>query len=129
MYPGRRAEIMLGLTSSGCFITGIFTGFLLAVVVAIACVFYFNPDLKERGIRYVETFWGQVKDGVDDSIDAVKKAPVADPKYQFSTSGKKPVKAVKEPEVKVSVPAGRTTVAQPAASGGLKAPREVKISW
>ena len=121
---------MLGLTSSGCFITGIIVGFLLAAVVAIGCVFYFNPDLKERSIRHVETFWGQVKHGVDDSIDAVKKAPVADPKYQITLpKAEKSAKAVKEPEVKSSLPAQNTAPGQPVAPGGLKAPREVKISW
>ena len=121
---------MLGLTSSGCFITGLLIGFLLAIVVAVACVFYFNPDLKARSIRHVETFWGQVKDGVDDSIDAVKKAPVADPEYQIALPGAGPAKAVKEPEVKPLLPAQKTAPVQPSTSpGGLKAPREVKITW
>lgn len=120
---------MLGLTSSGCFITGIITGFLLAIVVAVACVFYFNPDLKERGIRHIEMIWGDVKEGVDGSIDAVKKAPVADPKYQFPAPGKTSVKEVAEPEIKLPAPKQDTNLVKPAVSGGLKAPREVKITW
>ena len=120
---------MLGLTSSGCFITGIIVGFLLAAVVAVGCVFYFNPDLKARGIRHIESFWGQVKNGVDDSIDAVKKAPVADPKYQIALPGAEPAKAVKEPEVRPSLPAQDAASGHAAAPGGVKAPREVKISW
>jgi len=70
---------MLGFTSTGCFIVGAFFGFIAAAVLAVACVFYFNPDIKNRVVTQVEQYWGSIKSGVDGSIDAVKKAPVAEP--------------------------------------------------
>ena len=84
---------MLGFTSSGCFIMGIILGFILALFVGIACVFYFNPEFKEKSISNVESLWGSVKDGVDNSIDAVKKAPVAEPAVPKAAVPKAPVKA------------------------------------
>lgn len=68
---------MFGFTSSGCFILGIILGFILAAIVGVFCIFYFNPDFKNKSIEQVEYFWQKIKDNVDDSIDSVKKAPVA----------------------------------------------------
>lgn len=70
---------MFGITNSGCFVAGIIIGFILALILGIACVFYFNPEIKSATISKVESVWGTVKTNVDDSIDAVKKAPSAEP--------------------------------------------------
>ena len=70
---------MLGFTSSGCFIMGIIIGFILAVLVAVAALFYFKPDIKAQVLTHVEEQWSSVKNSIDNSIDAVKKAPVAEP--------------------------------------------------
>ena len=70
---------MFGFTSSGCFILGIIFGFILAAAVGVACVFYFNSDFKSKTVTQVEFYWNKVKNNVDNSIDAVKKAPEAEP--------------------------------------------------
>ncbi len=81
---------MFGFTSSGCFLAGIFVGFAVAFLVAIACLFYFNPNIKNQVIPHIEQVWNSIKSGVDSSIDTVKKAPVAEPSL-------KPVAAVPQP--------------------------------
>ena len=97
---------MLGFTSSGCFIMGIVMGFILALLVGVACVFYFNPEFKQKSVSKIESFWGSVKAGVDNSIDAVKKAPVAEP-------------AAAKPEADKAT-AAKPQVAEPQVSGPAK---------
>ena len=70
---------MLGFTSSGCFVTGIILGFVLALCLGVGAIFYFNPAVKEQSVNKVESVWGEVKNKVDGSIDAVKNAPTAEP--------------------------------------------------
>ena len=75
---------MLGLTSSGCFITGTVFGFILAAILGGACIFFFNPDLKNKTINRIEEVWNGVKQQVDGSISAAKNAPVAEPEIKIS---------------------------------------------
>ena len=70
---------MFGIKSSGCFILGIIMGFILALALGGVCVLFFNPQFRAKAVGKVEKVWGSVKDSVDDSIDAVKKAPGARP--------------------------------------------------
>ena len=70
---------MFGITSSGCFLTGIIVGFILAALVGVACIFYFNPTVKEKSLNRVEEIWSGIKTNVDGSIEAVKNAPTAEP--------------------------------------------------
>ena len=77
---------MFGFTSSGCFIIGVIFGFILAAILAVGAVFFFNTDLRREGITYVESFWSKVKNSVDDSIDAAKKAPTVEPEVPLGAS-------------------------------------------
>lgn len=75
---------MFGFTSSGCFIVGIIIGFIAAALLAVGSIFYFKPDIKAQVLSRVEQIWGDVKSNVDNSIEVVKKAPVAEPVLEQS---------------------------------------------
>lgn len=77
---------MLGIKSSGCFIIGIVTGFILALFVGTACICYFNPDIKQKTLTRVEEIWAKIKSNVDGSIDAAKNAPTVEPEVPLSPS-------------------------------------------
>ncbi|MBR7139160.1 MAG: hypothetical protein IKD44_06405 [Lentisphaeria bacterium] len=81
---------MLGIKSSGCFIIGIITGFILALVLGIVCVCFFNPTFKEKTLTHVEIIWKKIKNNVDDSLDAAKNAATHEPEIP----GQKSVPAV-----------------------------------
>ena len=70
---------MLGIKSSGCFIIGIMTGFVLALFLGAGFVFYFNPDIKQKTLTRVEEIWDRIKKQVDHSLGAAKNAPTAEP--------------------------------------------------
>ena len=74
---------MFGLTSSGCFITGVVFGFILAAFLGISCIFFFNPEIKNSTLNRIEEIWGNVKKQVDGSISAAKNAPVAEPEIKI----------------------------------------------
>ena len=118
---------MLGLTSSGCFITGLVLGFILAAAVGLACVCYFNPEIKEQTIGRVEAFWGKVKDNVDSSIDAAKKAPTAEP--QIGTSTPKTASSKEISPRRSSSGTTKGTAPADAGNSGGKAPKiEIKLN-
>ena len=81
---------MFGLTSSGCFITGIVFGFILAAVLGISCIFFFTPEIKNTTINRIEEIWGNVKKQVDGSISAAKNAPVAEPEIKITPAASQP---------------------------------------
>lgn len=89
---------MFGFTSSGCFIIGVIFGFILAAILAVGAVFFFNTDLRREGITYVESFWSKVKNSVDDSIDAAKKTPAPCRSPKNGTDSADPQSAA-EPDV------------------------------
>ena len=70
---------MFGIKSSGCFIMGIVTGFILALIAGTVCICYFNPSIKEKTLGQLEAYWKNIKTGVDNSLDAAKRAPTAEP--------------------------------------------------
>ena len=115
---------MFGFTSSGCFIMGIVTGFIIALVIAVACVFYFKPDVKVQVISHVEQLWTKFKNNVDTSIEAAKNAPSA----ETSTE-----QAAEKNSFTVNAPAStsRNGSYSPASQGGGAAskPKELKLSW
>ena len=84
---------MFGITSSGCFLTGIIVGFILAAIVGVACIFYFNPAAKEKSLTRVEEIWGGIKTNVDGSIEAVKNAPTAEPQIPVPSKSAVPQKS------------------------------------
>ena len=86
---------MFGITSSGCFLTGIVVGFILALFLGVACVFYFNPTIKEKSLSKVEEVWGNVKNKVDISLDAAKNAPTAEPQIPTGKGALQPKVEIK----------------------------------
>ena len=86
MKNQKRTNNMLGIKSSGCFIIGILTGFILAFFAGIVCICYFNPDIKHKTVTRVEEIWKSIKSGVDGSIDAAKNAPTVEPQVSLPPS-------------------------------------------
>lgn len=78
---------MFGITSTGCFFTGIIFGFILALFLGAACVFYFNPAIKEKSLNKVEEVWNSIKSGVDNSLSVAKNAPTAEPEIPAPKPG------------------------------------------
>ena len=107
---------MFGIKSSGCFILGIIMGFILALALGGVCVLFFNPQFRAKAVGKIERVWGTVKDSVDDSIDAVKKAPGARPVKEESA----PKGASSEPDV--SAPKKQRTEIELPLKG-------IKVSW
>lgn len=109
---------MFGIKSSGCFIIGIMTGFIIALFLGTACIFFFNPSIKQKTLDHVEQIWKKIKSNVDDSLDAAKNAPTLEPEIP----GKQNV-----PPGKSALPAPNNSSA-PAAQGTQKSRIEIKLN-
>ena len=109
---------MFGIKSSGCFIIGIITGFIIALFLGTACVFFFNPSIKQKTLDHVEQIWRKIKSNVDDSLDAAKNAPTLEPEI--------PVQKNLSPGK--GTPAAPVQPSAPAAPAGQKPRIEIKLN-
>ena len=109
---------MFGIKSSGCFIIGIMTGFIIALFLGTACIFFFNPSIKQKTLDHVEQIWKKIKSNVDDSLDAAKNAPTLEPE----------IPAQKNNLSRQSTPAAPKQSSAPTTPAGQKSRIEIKLN-
>lgn len=75
----------MGGTGVGC-CCGMVAGGLIVLLLAAAAGFgiyvWFNPEAREAGLVRVESGWTQVKVGVDNQLEQVRKESETEPKEQ-----------------------------------------------
>ena len=94
---------MLGFTRTGCFFTGIVTGFILALALVFFVVCRCDPGFRDS----VRQIWTSVKSGVGDALDTSRKPP-AEPRIPQERPA---------PADEVSAPAPRSAAPAPSGSG------------
>lgn len=98
---------MLGFTRTGCFFTGIFVGFILALALVFFVVCGCDPGFRDS----VRQIWTSVKSGVGDALDTTGK-PGTKPPAEPRIPQERPA-----PADEVSAPAPRSAAPVPAGSG------------